>query len=185
MTKTPSANMMDCTQVRRWVQVKLDGERIPDDLMGKFQMHLVACRECAKWAAKMHKMVTRVARLREPGPSWGFESRLMRALGLSPVPVWMRWAAGAAIGMAGAWSIAVLLLGQNAISHATQGLTLVPRAVHFGKLLSYLNPNLSQYLPNILSAGSILVGALVIMVVLGVIAARMLGKTKPLSARNA
>lgn len=187
MNKTPSANVMDCAETREWVQRRLDGEELPDELVGRFHMHLVSCRACSTWTAQMEATVAKIARLREPKPSFGFEARLMRALGLAPVPLWLRWAAGVAIGMAGAWSVALLLLGENAFSHAREGLTLVPHALHLGRLLSYLSPNLAGRLPDILSLGSVLFGAMAILLVLGITASRMLTKvrTKPLTIRDA
>ena len=184
MTKTPSANVMDCAQTRRWVQLKLDGEELPPELKGAFEGHLASCVRCATWAAKMETMIAKLARLREPRPSAQFEARLMRALGLAPLPLWLRWAAGVALGLAGAWSVVLLLVGENAVFHAREGLYLVPRALHFSKLISYLRPNLAEYLPGILSAASILLGALVILLVLGILASRMLSRTRPLAARS-
>jgi len=187
MNETPSANVMDCAETRRWVQLRLDGEELPPELKGAFEGHLSSCTRCAAWAAKMETMIAKVARLHEPRSSFGFESRLMCALGLSTVPLWTKWAAGVALGVAGAWCVALLLVGENAVFHAREGLSLVPRALHFSKLISYLRPNLAGRLPDILSLGSILLGAMAILLVLGILASRMLTRvhTKPLTTRNA
>jgi predicted anti-sigma-YlaC factor YlaD len=187
MTKTPSVNVMDCTETREWVQRKLDGEKIPDELVGKFQMHLVSCGECATWSANMHKVVARVARLREPGPSFGFESRLMRVLGLTGVtgvPLWMKWAAWAALGMAGAWGVLIFLVGGQLVSGASAGLSYLPRALRFGKHLSLIQPNVATSLPDILNLAFIVLGAAVILIVLGLLAMRMLRRKEPSTPRN-
>lgn len=184
MTKTPSANVMDCAQTREWVQRRLDGEKIADELVGRFQMHLASCPGCARWAAEMEKAVTKLRTLREPGPSAQFKARLMRVLGLAPVPLGLRVAAGVALGLVGAWCVLFFLLGGQLVSGARAGLSYLPRALRFGKHLSLLQPNIATSLPDILNLAFIVLGAAVILIVLGLLAIRMLRRKEQLTPRN-
>jgi|GEM_PF-3205043 len=184
MTKTPSANVMDCAQTRRWVQLKLDGEELPPELKGAFEGHLASCVRCATWAPKMETMIAKLARLREPRPSFGFEARLMRVLGLAPVPLGLRWAAGVALGLVGAWCVLFFLVGGQLVSGARTGLSYLPRALRFGKHLSLLQPNIATSLPDILNVAFIILGAAVILIVLGLLAMRMLRRKEQLTPRN-
>jgi predicted anti-sigma-YlaC factor YlaD len=184
MTKTPSANVMDCSETREWVQRRLDGEKIPDELVGRFQIHLVSCPGCARWATEMEKAVAKMKILREPKPSAQFKARLIRVLGLAPVPVGLRVAAGVALGLVGAWCVAFFILGDQLVSGASAGLSYLPRALRFGKHLSLIQPNITTSLPDILNLAFIVLGAAVILIVLGLLAMRMLRRKEQLTPRN-
>jgi len=187
MSKTPSAkvmNVMGCAQARRWLQLRLDGERIPDRAGEGLRRHLAACRECRAWAADMESALAGLKTLREPSPSPRLKARLMRALGFAPVPRWLYWAAGAAAGLSAAWFVGVSLVSGRLLSVAGRAIPLMPRILRLGRHLLAARGNLAPYLSGLMETLGFFLAAFVLLVVLGVLSSRRLMRMRRLAPRS-
>lgn len=185
MSKEASAIVMDCAESRRWVECRLDGDEIPGKARGKLERHLVSCEGCRMWAAQMETALVRLQTLKEPGPSMQFKARLMRVLGLSPLPLWLRWAAGVVAGLSAAWLLAISFLGDRFLSSVREGLPLLPRILRLGEHLITAKSGLAPYLSGIIEIVVIIFGAAVVLVALGIVASRMVNRTRPATIRSA
>lgn len=181
MTKSPSVNVMDCATTRKWVQRKLDGEEMAAGVKKAYDAHIASCMKCHAWVGQLEQSVRLIGMLADPRPSAGFQRRLMRVLGLEPVPVWLRWAAGVALGFSAAWLIGLSLLPQLVTPSLGKGVSTVSRI--WGILSRVVVPS-TEMVAGMIEIGIVIFAAAIILVILGVVAGRMMRRRKPAEARS-
>lgn len=175
MSKTPSLNMMDCAQVRRWVQQRLDGDFLPPDDRVYLDGHLEICEICGYWSAQIERAIALIAVWQEPKPTAQFTARLMKVLGLSAVPAWVRWAASVAIGLAGAWIASLFVFGERLSERGTPWLV---RVLGFSRQLSTLGSAANISPARILEVVAVFFGAALTLLIMGVLAGKMVNRTR-------
>jgi len=187
MRDNTSALVMDCAESRKWIELRFDGEEIPDAITRKLDKHLASCEGCRLWATQMESALAKLQMITEPLPTQQFKTRLMRELGLSPVPVWLRWAGGVLAGLSAAWLLAVTLLGDRLLGAAREGIPVVSRLLRIGQYLIPAGSG-SSLLTSATEIGIIILGGAVMLIVLGILARRMVNRaqrTRPAEARSA
>jgi len=178
MTKLPSVNVMDCATTRKWIQRQLDGDSLPPKLKEKFNAHLKSCKLCNLFAKQLSETVEMVQTIPYPAPSLGFQARLMRSLGLAPLPVWLRWFTGFALGFVSLWIISLITLGESLSFGLFKQLGWITRFFKFSKELFGFAQGLDALtilLP---------VGIIFTLVFLGILSSRMMHKSHHATPRS-
>ncbi|MBD3284813.1 hypothetical protein GF359_00545 [candidate division WOR-3 bacterium] len=188
MKDNTSAIVMDCAESRKWIELRFDGEEIPEAITKKLDKHLASCDGCRSWAARMETALAKLETLAEPQPTGRFKARLMRELGLSPVPVWLRWAGGVAAGFFAAWLLAVTFLGDRLLGAAREGIPVLSRLLRIGQYLLPAGSGQNSILTIATEIGIIILGGAILLIALGILARRMVTRaqrTHPAAARSA
>lgn len=183
MNNLPSVKVMRCSETRRWIQRRLDGEELSQGLKKSYETHLAACPTCRAWAGQLEKSIERLACLAEPRPTLAFQSRLMRVLGLSPVPRLLKWGAGVALGLSTAWVASLLLIGAFLPGIFNKGLPWAYKTGHLLTLVLGRSAESSEFITGLAEVGIFFVVGSAVLLVMGILAGRMAHR-KPLTARS-
>ena len=185
MKPNTSAKLMDCAESRRWVESRIDGEEIPPEVKSRLDRHLASCESCREWASLMEIAIVKLKMIKEPQPSMKFKVRLMRELGLNPVPIWLRWVGGITTSLTLVWLAVISFFSDALLNSAREGLPMLPRILRMGEPLFFSRPGLTQYLPGALEMVLIVFGAAVVLITLGIMASRRINRTSPSTVRSA
>lgn len=174
MNKLPSVKVMRCSETRRLVQRSLDGEELSTRLKKSYEAHLVRCPTCNLWAKQLEMSLIRLKYLVEPRPTLAFQSRLMRVLGLSPVPRLLKWGAAVALALSTAWVVSVLLAGVFLPDIFNKGLPWFYKTGHLLTLVIGKTAGSAGFVTGLAEVGLFFILGSTILLVMGILASRMM-----------
>jgi hypothetical protein len=161
---------MECSEVKEWLQRKLDGDELPGNTKKSIQKHLAECNGCSTWLVEIQAMLSEIQSMPEPRPSAMFQARLMNSLGLAQFPLWLRWVTGVAVSVVSIWFVLLSLAGEG-ISSASS-FPILPKLWRFFAGLFSLRSGVAGMFDDVLYLAVIPLGAFALIVLLGIIALR-------------